>query len=396
MVLSFNPISDAAISDIADKSIIPPVFPPVVAFTKFHHQQPENSLRYYVNRRKAEQASGPIWVQLPYKPTFLHRPIETPVSRWYLTQGDIRRHAVPRDPTVKFDMLVIETLVAVNPPTLFDNVLEEVLVKVNPGTIFDGVMEEVLLKNNPPINFDTIVSEGLIAGPLPPEPGPIPTFPAVPYGLPIKMRPKMFTTISDLKSGREVRFPNQTIAAIWEFEILFEVLRDQTQNQQPYTPLAAFTEYMQIVQHWLSMYGQYGMFNFDAPWDDSRENQTIGIGNGEDYYFTIVRTWGFGSNEITEPIGNINEVFSVTIGGLPVDSSRYIIDSNQITFIYSDTGLPHPPDPGQRIAMSFSFYYLCRFQDDSQDFSEFFKNINEVKSLKFEAPYYPPGKRDAL
>ena len=387
--------SEAAISDFVESGIIP--LSPIVGYIKRLQPIPQNSLRYYVNRRKSgiTQARPPEFI-VPYKPNYLHRPIEVKAEQWQLWKPYFRRGAFEENPTVTFDAIVIETLVSVSPPARFDVLAEEILVKVNPPVRVDALAEEILLENTPPTNFDSVIAETLIAAPLPPDPGPIPTFPAVPYGLPIKMRPKMFTTISDLKSGREVRFPNQTIAAIWEFEILYEVLRDQTQNQEPYIPLESFTEYMQVVQHWLSMYGQYGMFIFDAPWDDSRENQTIGFGNGEDYYFTIVRTWGFGSNEITEPIGNINQVFSVTIGGLPVDSSRYIINRNQITFIYPDTGNPHPPDPGLRIAMSFSFYYLCRFQNDDQDFNEFFKNINEVKSLKFEAPYYPPGKRDAL
>ena len=388
--------SEAAISDLNLPST--PVFAPVVSFLRFYHPQPADSLRYYVNRRKAEQASGPVWAQLPYKPKFLTRPIETPVSQWYLNQGSRRLRVFTTDPFLRVDDIVVEMLVSslTNAPITVDDIAFEALVHNNPPIRFDDIVTESLAKVNPPIKIDVLLTENLIAGPEPSDPGPVPMFPTVPYGLPIKMRPKMFTTISDLKSGREMRFPNQTIAAIWEFEILYEVLRDQTQNQEPYLPLEDFTEYMQVVQHWLSMYGQYGMFKFDAPWDDSRENQTIGTGNGEDYYFTIVRTWGFGSNEITEPIGYINEVFEVTIGGLVVDPSRYVINRNEITFIYPDTGQAHPPDPGQRIAMSFSFYYLCRFQTDDQDFNEFFKNINEVKSLKFEAPYWPPGKRDAL
>src|SRR5690349_19249759 len=136
--------SEAPISDIVSSGIVP-VFPPVISFLKFNHPQPQDSLRYYVNRRKAEQASGPVWVQLPYKPKFLGKPILTEVSKWYVWQ-DPRKRPFTANPTVRFDAIIIEALVAVNPPTRLDGVLQEVLVKVNPTARLDAVITESLSK----------------------------------------------------------------------------------------------------------------------------------------------------------------------------------------------------------------------------------------------------------
>jgi hypothetical protein len=42
-----------------------------------------------------------------------------------------------------------------------------------------------------------------------------------------------------------------------------------------------------------------------------------------------------------------------------------------------------PPSGGSSVLWTGTFNWLCRFDDDSMDFSKFMNNLWEVKSLKF-------------
>lgn len=109
-----------------------------------------------------------------------------------------------------------------------------------------GVTRRILALANPPL-------APLFAN------GPIPLFPALPEGFPLRISPVMDTIIGTTKSLRETRIPLQ-IYPIWDIELLFEELRDQTQNQTVYVPFAGYQQYMELVQAWLMMYGQTGVF----------------------------------------------------------------------------------------------------------------------------------------
>lgn len=236
--------------------------------------------------------------------------------------------------------------------------------------IFSGLVREILALDVPN------------AGPVPVF-GPIDVFPTLPRGFPIKVTPTMDTIVGTTKSLREMRVP-QRLVPLWDIEILFEGLKDQTQNQVPYTPFAGFDQYEEIVQTWLMMYGQTNVFAFDCPWDNSRLDQQIGVGDGVTHLFTIYRTWGIAPNATLAPIGVINQTLNVSVNGVTVSPTLYYTSGNRLYFVSAD-GQFHPPVAGGVITMTFTFYYLCRFLEDEQDFEEFSKNRWTVPSLKFRA-----------
>lgn len=231
-----------------------------------------------------------------------------------------------------------------------------------------------------------------IIQPVPPLPpfGPIPIFPALPEGFPIRLSIVMDTTVGTTKSLREVRVANQQLP-LWDIEIPFQELRDQTQNQVPYEPFTypvVYQQYEELCQLWLMMYGQTNVFAYDAHWDDSRSDQFIAKGDGITYVFTIIRTWGYGLTATSAPIGVINTVFDVEVNGVTVSPLHYYTDRNKIYFV-DGLGNTYPPGNGLDITMTFSYYYLCRFTEDEQDFEEFAKNRWTVPSLKFRAVIWP-------
>jgi hypothetical protein len=246
-------------------------------------------------------------------------------------------------------------------------------INIVKGT-FDAFAFEVLVSTG--ALFDTLAIEVLVSDFAV---SPIPVFPALPWDFPIVFTPNFKTIIGKGPSDREVRLNNQ-VYALWDIELTFPQLKDQTQNQTPYEPFDGFTQYQQLCQLWLSMYGKAGIFYFLAPWDNSRANQPIGTGDGATTTFTVYRTWGQPPASITEPVGGVQAVISVTVGGTPV--SGYSFSRNKITF-------STPPANGEAIVMTFSFYYLCKFMANEQDYEEFSKDRWTVKSLKFRSIIWP-------
>lgn len=271
-------------------------------------------------------------------------------------------------------------------PSMFiDGFVREILVaNVGSDLKVTGLVREVLVNNTTPLVVDGLVRE--ILGAFVPPQSAIPVFPTLPYMFPLKLTPTMNTIIGESTSAREVRIAMQGLP-LWEIELPFDELRDQDQNIVDFAYMAGYTQYMQLVQLWLSMYGQAGVFAFDAPWDNSRENQAIGTGDGTNYVFTIYRTWGQAPQDAVEPIGQINEVFNVSVDGVPVDPSQYFVLRNKIYFIAN--GFVFPPAANAVITMTFSFYYVCRFVENNQDFEQFSQGRWTVPSLKFQSVYWP-------
>lgn len=267
---------------------------------------------------------------------------------------------------------------------LFEGLVREILLSGG-SAAFDAIGRELLAAAKTPVLFSGLVRNLLVSSP-PPE-APIPVFPPLPQGFAVKMSPVMDTTIGTVKSLREMRVAQQTFP-LWDFEILFEELLDQTQNQVLYAPFAGKTQQMQLMELWLMMYGQTGVFAFDCPWDDSRTDQQIAIGDGVTYVFTIYRTWGLGANATLASIGTINTVTNVKINGVTISTGHYRIVRNKIYFLDA-SNVAYPPGNGLAVTMTFSFYYLCRFVADEQDFEEFAKNRWTVPSLKFRAVNWP-------
>ena len=227
----------------------------------------------------------------------------------------------------------------------------------------------------------------ICAGPLPPNHvptyGPIPIFPSLPYGYPVNVEIEMDTTLGTTKSLREMRAPQQQYP-LWNIEIPLYELLDQTQNQIAYAPFTGYQQYQNLVQLWLMMYGQTGVFGFDCPWDDSRANQYLGFGDGTTYIFQLYRTWGIGATATTAPVGLVNTVSQVSVGGTVISPTQYFAARDKLYF-QDSSGNTYPPGLGQNVLITFSYYYLCRFVEDEQDFEEFAKNRWTVPSLKFQA-----------
>jgi hypothetical protein len=205
----------------------------------------------------------------------------------------------------------------------------------------------------------------------------VPIFPVLRYGFPIVMRPVWSTIVAISTSGREVRSPQRAFP-LYEFELSFEILKDQGPNWQPFQNHAGFKELQEILGFYNAMSGQYRGWFFEFPQDWSRQGQHIGTGDGSTRVFTVVRTIGLGTDFLTEPVGGVHALDSVYIGGALQNPNSYSWTGNQLTFATA-------PNLNAEVTADFSFYYKCRFLDDKQEFSEFMYNWWEIKTLKFQS-----------
>jgi hypothetical protein len=205
---------------------------------------------------------------------------------------------------------------------------------------------------------------------------PIYLYPQLPtLSFSIHKMPTFATIVSTHVSGREVTSPQQAYP-LWEYTLTYEVLRDQTQNQSIWQPNAPFTELEQIAGLFLQCNGQYGWFYFDDFTDDSRASSYVAVADGITSVFTVSRA--FGPLGFSEPVGGINQLTAVYFNGVSQSPSLYAVLGNQIVFNSA-------PSAGVVITADFTFWYLCRFLEDQQDYEQFYYNLWTLKTCKFRS-----------
>jgi len=208
-----------------------------------------------------------------------------------------------------------------------------------------------------------------------------PIFPSLPFGFSVHKRPTFSSVVLTAVTGREVGSARQGFP-LWEFELTFEILRDQTLNIVPDLYLSPYAEFRQAAGAFMEAKGQVGEFFFNDPSDNSRSGQLLGRGDGIKTVFRFVRDWGTGLLAFAEPVGGVNTLGVINIyvnGVITAPGVDWTIDSTQRNVI-----LTSAPGSGVPVA-DFSFFYRCRFLEDSNDFEQFFSNRWTLKALKFRS-----------
>lgn len=211
-------------------------------------------------------------------------------------------------------------------------------------------------------------------------PSPTPILPTL-NGFSVHKKPTYASMSATTVSGREITVANQAFP-LWEFELTYEVLREQTQNQIIDANKAPHIELERISQFFLANSGQYGRFFYDDPTDNSRTGQMIGTGDGVTTVFRAYRTVGFGNFAFTEPVGGIRVATAFYLDGIPQILSAWEV-TEDLSSIRCINGLI--PPPGVVASLDFSYYYFCRFIEDIMDFDQFYHNLWALRSFKFRS-----------
>jgi hypothetical protein len=224
-------------------------------------------------------------------------------------------------------------------------------------------------------------------------PNPTPIFPVLPpLAWSVHKKPIMSSRATTSASGRG----NQLACAVyprWSFLLTYggdSWLRDQTQNITPGPNELGFSELTQISGLFLQCLGSYGEFFYSDPDDNSRTLEYEGTGDGTTTAFPLYFSWGgnvavFGISPpyfplMTLPVQGVNAIAQVTIDGTPLSPSLYSLDSTRTVLVFTSA-----PASMQIIEVSFSFYFRCHFLDDNLTFSQWARNLWELKEVKFES-----------
>jgi uncharacterized protein (TIGR02217 family) len=196
-----------------------------------------------------------------------------------------------------------------------------------------------------------------------------PTLPGLAWS--VTKAPTFQTRIQRSVSGRELRSLDYPFP-LWQFTLVFTFLRDN--------PAAGFDELRTLLGFYLSCQGAYGAFLFEDPTDFQITGQHLGTGDSSTSIFQLTRTMGTGlpGGGFPEPMVAPNSVNSLYFDGIVQNPSGYDVDpdSGLVTFAI-------PPSTGLVITADFSYWFRCRFVDDSYNFENFMYQLWQLKKLTF-------------
>jgi hypothetical protein len=192
--------------------------------------------------------------------------------------------------------------------------------------------------------------------------GPVfPTLPGITY--PVKRSPNWRAVKQDGLSGKRTRLSLFTDPT-YSFELPFSFLRSDSVN----------LEWQQLQGFINSLNGAVGLFGFTDPDDNSVSGQGFGEGDGTTLGpFQLVRALG----GFAEPVFLLNGYPTIYVNGIV--NTQWKIDAFGNVFFNSGNA----PASGALLSWSGSYYWPCRFDEDTTDFSKFLNQIFELKSLKF-------------
>lgn len=227
-------------------------------------------------------------------------------------------------------------------------------------------------------------------------------------GYSVHKKPLFSTKVAQHVSGREVR-NNLYRYPIYEFEVTVESLDSNN------TFLGVGSNSLQtLMSFFMQMSGQYQTFYFVDPTDYQAFNQscynlTTGTNTSQgvtNETFLISRQFngtgpwepaGYvlnypsGSTQVT-PNLSVNLAPTIYSNGTAISTSQYTITAvgsgASGTYPTSDNCLltfTTPQTSGNVITATYDFGFLCRFNDDQEDFENIMNGLWTVGSLKFRS-----------
>lgn len=199
-----------------------------------------------------------------------------------------------------------------------------------------------------------------------------PIFPSLPgLAWSVTKSPTFQTRIQRAVSGRELRALDYPYP-LWQFTLVFNFLRDN--------PSAGYDELRTLMGFFLSCQGAYGTFLFRDLSDYQVAGQSLGTGDSSTTAFQLQRAMGttLAGGGFIEPIVAPNVVSALYFDGITQNPAGYSVDP--------DTGIvtfETPPPTGLEITADFSYWFRCRFVDDSYDFENFMYRLWQLKKLTF-------------
>lgn len=191
-----------------------------------------------------------------------------------------------------------------------------------------------------------------------------PVFPSLAgLGWSVKRSPLWKTRTQQAISGKETRLADWSYPA-WQWALTFDFLRA--------TPAAA--EFQSLVGFFNQCQGAFGAFLYADADDNAVTGQALGVGDGATTVFQLARSFG----GFIEPVLAPNVVSAVTLAGVVQTPSAYSVDSTTGLLTFTAA-----PSSGAAIAADFTYYFRCRFAEDTVDFEKFMATLYRAQKLAF-------------
>ena len=197
-------------------------------------------------------------------------------------------------------------------------------------------------------------------------------FPALPgLAWSVTKTPTFQTRVQRAVSGRELRALDYPYP-LWQFTLVFDFLRDD--------PAAGYDELRTLMGFFMLCQGAFGTFLFQDPSDYRVIGQQIGIGNASTSVFQLQRAIGasLSGGGFLEPILAPNVVSAVYLNGIIQAPASYTLDPNTGLLTFDNA-----PGGGLVVTADFTYYFRCRFIDDSYSFENFMYRLWQLKKLTF-------------
>ena len=189
-------------------------------------------------------------------------------------------------------------------------------------------------------------------------------------GWDVTRTPMWSNTVQQAVSGKETRIARWSYPR-WQWELTFEFLRQGTVHG------TAYTEFSQLAGFFNARQGSFDSFLYQDADDNAITGQALGTGDGSKTAFQLIRSFG-GFNE---PILAPNVVSHVYLNGTNQPSGWSVSSWGSATpGVLTFTS---PPGSGVAITADFSFFFPCRFTDDSLDFTKFMSALYAGKKVSF-------------
>lgn len=182
-------------------------------------------------------------------------------------------------------------------------------------------------------------------------------FPSLPgLSWSIGKQPEFKTVITEAAGGVESRVALWS-APRWHFKLTYELLRDD-----------ATAELKTLMGFFLARQGKYDSFLLRDPDDCAVVGQALGIGDGANTVFPLVRSFG----GYSEQVGALDQLSGVAVNGQPVAAS--------IAPFGRAVTLAVAPPAGAVVTADFSFLFRVRFDIDLAEFEQFAARLWQLQT----------------
>jgi len=178
---------------------------------------------------------------------------------------------------------------------------------------------------------------------------------------PVGKAPLFNTSVQRSASLNELR-ASWAEDPLYTFKLRYEFLRDEV----------ALNELKTLFGFMLARKGSWDSFLFTDDDDASVTAQAFGTGDGVETEFQLVRSFGNAS----EPVKNLNAAPQIYIGGVLQGSGYSVSATGLVTFTSA-------PAAAAALTWTGSYYFRCRFAQDTLDFSQVWKRLWETRQVEF-------------